>query len=213
MKTAKYLVYACSCAIFISFLLSVAPHPSFAQSNPCAQNPCAAKASKTSRNPCAANPCAVPNPCASKAKAARNPCAANPCAARNPCAANPCAPGARASGPAAKAVMVRGEIIKLDPGARKLVVRVAGKQLDFTLSKYSVVREGSKTKSLKEVKPGDKVTVSYVQNGGDRTAWYVYLAAAASVANPCGGNPCAVKNPCSARNPCAANPCATKAKR
>jgi len=58
--------------------------------NPCAPNPCAAKA-----NPCAAkaNPCAAKaNPCAAKA----NPCAAkaNPCAAKaNPCAAkvNPCA--------------------------------------------------------------------------------------------------------------------------
>jgi hypothetical protein len=79
--------------------------------NPCASNPCAAKA-----NPCApmnemhkkkemaaSNPCAMKNPCAAKA----NPCApikemhkkkemaaSNPCAMKNPCAAkaNPCAP-------------------------------------------------------------------------------------------------------------------------
>lgn len=66
--------------------------------NPCAANPCAAKANPcAAKNPCAANPCAAKaNPCAA------NPCAANPCAAKanpcsaNPCAANPCAAAAAA---------------------------------------------------------------------------------------------------------------------
>lgn len=117
-----------------------------------------------------------------------------------------------------KAVMARGEVVKVDPTAKKLVLKSAGKQIDLTLGKYLVVREGPKAKPLNAVKPGDKVTVSYIQNGGQRTAWYVYLASAGALANPCGGNPCAARNPCAAnpcaaRNPCAANPCAVKAKK
>ena len=150
------------------------------------------------------------NPCAPKAKrASKNPCAVNPCAARNPCAANPCGPGARAAGPSGKAITVRGEVVKIDPSG-KLVLKADGQQLNLSLGKYSVVREGPKVKSLKEIKPGDKVAVSYVESGKDRTAWYVYLASAASAANPCAGNPCAVKNPCAPKQPCAVNPCAAK---
>lgn len=206
MNVRKTLIYGFCYAILLTLVFSAYPDQSWSQSNPCAP-----KAKKSSRNPCAANPCAA-NPCAVKAsRSSSNPCAANPCAA-NPCAANPCAPGASAGGPSAKAIMARGHVVKADSGAKKLIISSQGKQLDLTLGKYSVVREGPKTKSLKDVKAGDKVTVSYVESGRNRTAWYVYLASAASVANPCGGNPCAVRNPCAA-NPCAANPCAVKAKR
>jgi len=163
------------------------------------------------------------NPCAPKAKrGSQNPCAVNPCAVKNPCAANPCAPGGRAAGPSAKAVTVRGEVARLDPSLKKLVLKAEGKQIDLALGRYAVVREGPKAKSVKELKPGKKVTVSYVDSGKERTAWYVYLASAAQIANPCAVNPCAVKNPCAAKqpcapkakkapkNPCAANPCAVK---
>lgn len=162
---------------------------------------------------------------------------ANPCApktkqkSQNPCAANPCAPGGRSPGAGGKAVTVRGEVVRVEPGSGRLVLKAEGRQLDLTLSKYSVVRAGSQVRRLAEVKPGEKVTVSYVESGKDRTAWYVYLASAAPMGNPCAANPCAAKNPCGpgqpcapkakkasqnpcgAKNPCAANPCAPKAKK
>lgn len=157
------------------------------------------------------------NPCAAKtSKSSKNPCAANPCSARNPCAANPCAPGG-ASGASGKAITVRGEIAKVDPSARKLVLKRDRGQLDLTVGQHSVVRDGAKVKKLGELKPGEKVTVSYVDTGKSRTAWYIY-AGSAAMANPCGGNPCAAGNPCAPKtkkgsaNPCGANPCAAKSK-
>lgn len=172
------------------------------------------------------------NPCAPKTKQkSQNPCAANPCAAKNPCAANPCAPGGRSGAAAGKAITVRGEVARVEPSSGKLVLKVGGKQLDLTTSKHSVVRAGTQVKRLTDVKPGEKVTVSYVESGKERTAWYVYLASAAPMGNPCAANPCAAKNPCgpgqpcapkakkasqnpcAAKNPCAANPCAPKAKK
>lgn len=174
---------------------------SFAQSNPCAP-----KASKQ-----------VPNPCAVKATKGDQ----NPCVAKNPCAANPCAPGAKGGATSAKAVTVTGEVAKVDPNAKKLVVKRGNGQLNLAVSAHGVIRDGAKVKSLREIKPGEKVTVSYVDTGKEQTAWYVYLASAAATANPCGGNPCAAKNPCAAnpcavktksaaKNPCSANPCAAK---
>lgn len=148
------------------------------------------------------------NPCAPKARQkSQNPCAANPCAAKNPCAANPCAPGGQSGAAAGKAMTVRGEVARVEPSSGKLVLRVDGKQLDLTLSKHSVVRAGAQVKRLADIKSGEQVTVSYVESGKDRTAWYIYLASATAVANPCGANPCAAKNPC------AGNPCAPKSKR
>ena len=203
MRNAKVL----SCglySVFVAILLFGFPHLALAQANPCAP-----KAKQKSLNPCAANPCA----------------------AKNPCAANPCAPGGRSAGAGGKAITVRGEVARVEPGSGKLVLKADGKQLDLTLSKYSVVRAGSQVKRLANVKPGEKVTVSYVESGKDRTAWYVYLASAAPMGNPCAANPCAVKNPCgpgqpcapkakkasqnpcAAKNPCAANPCAPKVKK
>jgi len=186
MRNTKVLKCGLFCAIFTSFLFLTLPNLSYGQTNPC-----------------------VPK----SKKASQNPCALNPCAVKNPCAANPCAPGGQGASGGGKAIMVRGEVARVEPGSGKLVLKVEGKQLDLTLSKHSVVRAGAQVKRLADVKPGEKVTVSYVESGKDRTAWYVYLASAATVSNPCAANPCAARNPCAAKNPCAANPCAPKAKK
>lgn len=182
-------------------LLSTHPDFAFAQSNPCA-----ATTTRRSQNP-------------------RAP--ANPCSAKNPCAANPCAPGGKAGAAAAKAITVRGEVAKVDPSAKKLVLKRDVGQLDLSVSQHSVIRQGAKLKRLGDLKPGDKVMVSYVDTGKERTAWYVYAGFAAMAnpcaavnpcspkakkgsANPCGANPCAAKGKQSAKNPCAANPCGAK---
>jgi len=177
------------------FLVSTNPDIALAQGNPCAP-----KAAKGNQNPCAAK---------------------NPCSAKNPCAANPCAPGGKGGVAAGKAVTVRGEVAKVDPGTKKIVLKREGGQLDLAVSPHSVIRDGAKVKSLKDLKPGEKVMVSYVDTGKERTVWYIYSASATAMANPCAGNPCAAKNPCAA-NPCAvkatkggknsyaANPCAAK---
>ncbi|MBI4487856.1 MAG: hypothetical protein HY694_02115 [Deltaproteobacteria bacterium] len=195
MRSIKSLSCGLCCAIFVGLFFLTLPSTLPAQTNPCAP-----KAKKASQNPCAVNPCAV----------------------KNPCAVNPCAPGGQAAGPSGKAVTVRGEVVKVDPNSRKLVLKADGRQLDLVIDRHAVVREGPQVKSAKEIKPGEKVTVSYVESGKDRTAWYIYLASAAPVGNPCAANPCAVKNPCAAKqpcapkakkaakNPCAANPCAVK---
>ncbi len=138
------------------------------------------------------------NPCAAKAPKGSQ----NPCAGKNPCAANPCAPGGKGGAATAKAITVRGEVAKVDPTGKKIVIRRENGQLDLVVSQHSVIRDGAKVKSLKDLKPGEKVIVSYVDTGKERTAWYVYTALAAAMANPCGGNPCAA-NPCAAKNPCA----------
>jgi len=145
-----------------------------------------------------------------------NPCAAkNPCSAKNPCAANPCASGGGGGSVAGKAITVRGEVAKVDPKGKTIVIKRANGQLSLAVSPHSVIRNGAKVKSLRDLKAGEKVMVSYVDTGKERTAWYVYASSAAAMANPCGGNPCAAKNPCAAnpcaaKNPCAVNPCAAK---
>jgi Cu/Ag efflux protein CusF len=195
MKCVRSLAWGLFYVISIGFLISTQPEISLAQANPCA-----AKATKQSQNPCAAK---------------------NPCSAKNPCGANPCAPGGKGGVAAGKAVTVRGEVAKVDPGTKKIVLKREGGQLDLAVSQHSVIRDGVKVKSLKDLKPGEKVMVSYVDTGKERTAWYIYSASAAAMANPCAGNPCAAKNPCAAnpcavkatkgaKNPCAANPCAAK---
>ena len=147
-----------------------------------------------------------------------NPCAAKaPKGSPNPCAAkNPCAPGGKGGAAAGKAITVRGEVAKVDAGTKRIVLKREGGQLDLAVGPHAVIRDGAKVKSLKDLKAGEKVMVSYVDTGKERTAWYVYSASATAMANPCGGNPCAAKNPCAA-NPCAAkakqatkNPCAAK---
>jgi len=157
------------------------------------------------------------NPCAAKAPKG----SPNPCAAKNPCAANPCAPGSKGGVAVGKAITVRGEVAKVDAGTKRIVLKREGGQLDLAVGPHAVIRDGAKVKSLKDLKAGEKVMVSYVDTGKERTAWYVYSASATSMANPCGGNPCAARNPCAAnpcaakakqaaKNPCAANPCAAR---
>ena len=153
------------------------------------------------------------NPCAAKPSKASK----NPCSSKNPCAANPCAPGAGGGAVSGKAITVRGEIAKVDAGGKKLVLKRDSGQMELAVGQHSVIREGAKVKRLGDLKPGDKVLVSYVDTGKARTVWYVY-AGSAAIANPCGGNPCAAGNPCApkakrgAANPCGANPCAVKGK-
>ena len=181
----------------ISALSLISVHPDFALAQ---GNPCAPKATKRSQNPCAAK---------------------NPCSGGNPCAVNPCAPGGKGGAAAGKAITVRGEVAKIDAGAKRISLKRESGQLDLVVGSHAVIRDGAKVKSLKDLKPGQRVMVSYVDTGKERTAWYVYTASAAAMANPCGGNPCAAKNPCAAnpcaakavkgaKNPCAANPCAAK---
>jgi hypothetical protein len=181
MKCTRSLSWALGYIVSAGFLVVTLSRPAVAQSNPCAP-----KATKGSQNPCAAK---------------------NPCSVKNPCAANPCAPGGKGDSAAAKAITVKGEVVKIDPGTKKLVLKRESGQLDLTVGPHSVVRDGAKVKALADIKPGEMVTVSYVDSGKERTAWYVYLASATSAANPCGGNPCAA-NPCAAKQPCA--PKATK---
>jgi hypothetical protein len=160
-------------------------------------NPCAPKA---------AQPCAPQNPCAPKA---------NPCAAKNPygtvqaCAAKP-----------AMAKMIKGEIVAADLTRNLLSVRHEGRDLPLRLDRLTAVRQGPTARTLADLRAGHQATISYVERNGERSAMYIYLAAAAAT-NPCGANPCAAKNPCGAKaNPCApkdpgapkANPCAAKAK-
>ncbi|MFQ5846722.1 MAG: hypothetical protein ACE5IQ_03500 [Candidatus Methylomirabilales bacterium] len=156
-------------------------------------------------NPCAANPC---NPCAAKAM---NPCAANPCnpcAAKNPCAANPCNPCA-AKGVARGPIPVRtvwGQVVSASP--RSLAVKTDGRTLNLQLTRRTEIKmasQGMERKTLRDIRPGARVAVSFLDNNGSRRAAYVYLTRAA--ANPCAANPC---NPCAAKNPCAGrsmNPC------
>jgi len=214
MCNVRRLAYGIYWLIFVGLIFPAAPRLAFSEGSPCAPK---AKKPKTG----AASPCApASQPCALKGQ----PCAPSrqPCAPKGPCAPSgqPCAPGARPAGPSAKAVMVIGQVAKVDPGARKLVVSADGRQIDVALGKYAIVREGPKVKSLREVRPGARVTVSYVDSGRERTAWFVYLASAARVASPCApAGPCAVRSPCAPagpcapRSPCAPQPCAPKAKK
>ena len=170
--------------VFLSLISPVFLMASCAGTSVTQKNPCAAKAAGSSANPCAAK---------------------NPCAAANPCAANPC--GAGATG--AKAIMLSGEIGRVDGSAAKIIVKHPEGQLELKVGPRTIVRQGAKVTSIKHLKPGDRVTVSYVDTGKEHTLWYVYAASPMTMANPCGGNPCAA-NPCAAKNPCAANPCAAK---
>jgi hypothetical protein len=183
--------------------------------NPCAANPCAPKARlAAAAQPCAAKPaqpCVPKNPCAPTANpcAAKNPCAptANPCAAKNPCGAMQ----ACAAKPAV-ARMIKGEIIGADLTKNLLSVRHEGRDLALQLDRLTAVRRGPTPMTPADLQTGQQATVSYVERNGQRTAKYIYLAAA-TAANPCGVNPCAAKNPCAPQaNPCAAtgkNPCGT----
>ena len=175
--------------------------PSPAGANPCAANPCAAKA---------ANPCA--------------PTAVNPCA---PKAANPCAAGAVAAGSKAKAVTMLGEVVRVEQGQNRLTIQHEGQTVGLDVDRKTSFTRGTQKRSFGDLKPGDRVTVSFLDYGKQKKARYVYIAQAGAgmAANPCAANPCAAKpvnpcapkaanpcaaNPCAAKNPCAANPCAPK---
>jgi hypothetical protein len=215
------------------------PAAQVAAANPCAAKaaqPCAAKAQPCAAKPtqpCVANPCApkarlaaAAQPCAAKPAqpcAPKNPCAptANPCAAKNPCAPkanpcaakNPCGPMQACAAKPAVARMIKGEIIGADLTKNLLSVRHEGRDLALQLDHLTAVRRGPTPMTPADLQTGQQATVSYVERNGQRTAKYIYLAAA-TAANPCGANPCAAKNPCAVKNPCApkANPCAATGK-
>jgi len=63
----------------------------------------------------------------------------------------------------AGAMKAPGEVVKTDPAARSLVVKVEGKDITFAVSDKAA-------KALGDLKPGDKVMVSYEESGGKRTA-------------------------------------------
>ena len=97
MRCTRSLSWALVHIVCAGFLVVTLPRPAVAQSNPCAP-----KATKGSQDPCAAK---------------------NPYSVKNPCAANACAPGGKAGSAAAKAVTVKGEVVRIDPGTRKLVLK------------------------------------------------------------------------------------------
>src|SRR5215831_19093351 len=133
-----------------------------------AANPCAAKAS----NPGAAKA----QPCSAKAA---QPCAANPCAAKNPCASqNPCNAKQASAAKPAVAKMIKAEIVAADPARQLLSVRHDGQDLSLRLDRLTAVRQGPTRVTLEDLQPGRAATVSYVERDGQRTAKYVYLAAA-----------------------------------
>jgi len=152
------------------------------------------------KNPCAAgNPCAVQNPCGAKAV---NPC--NPCAAKNPC-------GAAMAPTPAVARTVWARVIAVNPSTQILEVGVDGQRLTIGVDKRTQIKTvpDMSRKSLANLKSGDRVAVSFVEQDGKRRAAFIYLATAQGAVNPC--NPCAARNPCAAKNPCAGkNPCAAK---
>ncbi len=183
--------------------------------------PSAAGAAYHISNPCATNPCAAKaaNPCAPKAA---NPCAAKPA---NPC--NPCAGAAMAAGPKAKAVTMRAQVVRVEQGENRLTIQHEGQTVGLDVDRKTSFTRGTQKRSFGDLKPGDRVTVSFLDYGKQKKARYVYIAQAGAgmAANPCAANPCAAKpvnpcapkaanpcaaNPCAAKNPCAANPCAPK---
>lgn len=197
-----------SAVILLALVLGL---PAGAQANPCAANPCAAKAA--------------------------NPCAANPCAAKavNPC--NPCAGAAMVAAPKAKAVTMLAQVVRVEQGQNLLVIQHAGQTYNLSVDRRTLFTQGTQRRSFGDLRPegGDRVTVSFLDYGKQKKARYVYIAKAGAgmAANPCAANPCAAKpvnpcapkaenpcapkaanpcaaNPCAAKNPCAANPCAPK---
>ena len=58
---------------------------------------------------------------------------------------------------------VTGEVVSVDMAMKTIVVSTEGKQLTFSV-------EGKPAETLGGLRPGDKVTVEYVEEGGKRTA-------------------------------------------
>jgi Cu/Ag efflux protein CusF len=55
------------------------------------------------------------------------------------------------------------EVIMADPAGKMLVAKVDGKEVTFNVSDKAA-------QTLAALKPGDKVTISYDESGGQRTA-------------------------------------------
>ena len=68
---------------------------------------------------------------------------------------------------------LRGEIAKLDPAARTLVVRgtsAPNKQLDFALASDAQIVSGAKTETFADLRTGEQVLVHYTQAGAKHEA-------------------------------------------
>lgn len=63
----------------------------------------------------------------------------------------------------AAAKHVTGEVVSVNKAMKTIVVSTEGQQLAFSV-------EGKPAETLGSLKPGDTVTVEYVEEGGQRTA-------------------------------------------
>ena len=80
------------------------------------------------------------------------------------------ASAALAAGPSHQ---LRGEIAKLDPAARTLVVKEASapnKQLSFSLAGDAQIVSGAKTETFADLRAGEQVLVNYKQAGAKHEA-------------------------------------------
>ncbi len=56
-----------------------------------------------------------------------------------------------------------GEVVKVDPAAKSLVVKIQGKEVAFNVADKAA-------RSLGDLKPGDHVQIMHDETGGKRTA-------------------------------------------
>ena len=76
---------------------------------------------------------------------------------------------------------LRGEIAKLDPAARTLVVKEAkapNKQLDFALANGAQIVSGAKTETFADLRTGEEVLVTYTRTGAKHEAQRIEVMAA-----------------------------------
>lgn len=83
-------------------------------------------------------------------------------------AAQPCAPAMEKKAAKPKTMSATGEVASVDAKAGMLSVKVKDKAMSFTAA----------TKALEKVKAGDRVTVSYTEEGGKMMATSVKAAKA-----------------------------------
>ncbi len=145
------------------------------------------------------------NPCAAK-----NPCGANPCAAKNPCGGNPCNPcGGGGASARFEGVMISGKVAGYK-GNFLNIQSANGKVIPVHLQKTTIAHIGNKTVGAKTFRRGMAVSISTQARENYHKANFIYARAGGGGGNPCGGNPCAAKNPCGGKNRCGGNPCAAK---
>ena len=85
---------------------------------------------------------------------------------------------------------VMGSLSKIDASARTFTVDAAGHPMDFTLAPGGVVMEDGKATSLGVLRSGEKVTVSYHDEGARHVASRI-AAGAKPMAKPAAAKPSA----------------------